>query len=226
MKKTTVGKAIVSVALCFSYSMADDIAFTEETAAAYLKLTPPVNVLFYGMYADGGSIGISLADTSGKEFHVFEDHSMANAIIADTNLPESVRMPHKDRPYTAGRIFIGEGAPTKDKKITPIEEGKRIKAAVECLALAWFDREITPEEQALFTGFFRQKSRGDNPNRTVLMNKIVPPRKEGETDEERRAFSDAYMKNALRFNAAFYVAGQLKGMAPPRKKLVPSNPEP
>ena len=217
---------MVLVALCLSCAMADDTTFTEETAAAYLKLTPPVKVLFYGMYADGGSIGMSLADTSGKEFHVFEDHSMANAIIADTSLPESVRKPHKDRPYTAGRIFIGEGAPTKDKKITPIEEGKRIKAAVECLAIAWFDREITPEEQALLTGFFQQKSQGENPNRTVLMKKIVPPRQQGETDEERRAFSDAYMKNALRFNAAFYVAGQLKGMAPPRKKPEPPNHEP
>ena len=226
MKKTNVEKMMVMVMICSASVMAEDAGFTEETAAAYLKLTPPVKVLLYSGYTDGGSIGASLEDAFGKEIHIFEDYSMANRIVANTNLPESVREPYKDRPYTAGRIFIGKGNPTKDQEITPVEEGQRIKAAVECLAIAWFDRDLTPEELAHLTEYFQQKRKGENPNRLALKNKIVSPMKRGETSEESRDFFDVYMKNIYRFEAALYVAAKLKGMEPPRQKVETINPEP
>jgi len=230
MKKTNVDKLmVVMTVMCLGSVLAEDIAFTEETAAAYLKLTPPVKVLFYGGYMDGGSIGISLADAAGKEFHIFEDYSMGSGggefMIGKTNYPESLRAIY-DRPVTEGRIFIGQGSPTKDREITPVEKGKLIKTAVDCLAVAWFDREVTPEEQTLLTEYFQQKHKGENPNRLVLKNKMVPPMKRGETSEESRALFDIYMKGIYRFEAALYIAAKLKGMEPPRKKVEPTKPEP
>jgi len=210
MKMTNVEKMMVVLMTCSACVMAENVTFTEETAAGYLKLTPPVKVLLYSGYMDGGSIGTSLEDATGKEFHIFEDWSIANRVIASTNFPESVREQYKDRPYTAGRIFIGKGSPTKDREITPVDEGKRIKAAVECLAIAWYDREVTTEEQTFLAEYAQQVRRKESPNYTVLKNKIVPPKKRAETEEESREFDDIHMKNIHRFTAALYIATKLK----------------
>jgi len=213
MKKTNVEKVMVMMVMCSACVMAENVTFTEETAAAYLKLTPPVKVLSYGSYLDGGSIGVSLADAVGKELHIFEDYSIGSGgefAMGKTDIPEYIREQHKDRPITKGRIFIGQGNPTKDKQITPVEEGKRIKAAVECLAIAWYDREVMPEEHTLLAEYARQMSRKEKPSYTVLKNKIVPPVERGETSEESRTFFDVYMKNLNRFTAALYIATKLK----------------
>jgi hypothetical protein len=80
MKKTNVNKLVmIMVLLCSANALAEDIAFTEETAATYLKLTPPVKILAFGVHMDGGSISTSLVDALAKEFHVFEDYSIGSS---------------------------------------------------------------------------------------------------------------------------------------------------
>ena len=228
MKKTNVEKAMVMMMVCSACVMAEEATFTEETAAGYLKLTPPVKVLRYSVYLDGGSIGTSLADAAGKEFHIFEDYSMGSGgnefMIGKTNYPESLRAIY-NRPVTAGRIFIGEGDPTKNQKITPVEEGKRIKAAVEFLAIAWLDREFTTEEQKQLVDVV-MKRRNRESGKQEIEERMVPPMKHGDTSEESRAAFDAYMKDRYRFDAALYIVNKLKGMVPPRQKAEPAKPEP
>jgi len=226
IKKLLVIVMLQVVSACV---MAEDITFTEETAAAYLKLTPPVKVLLYGGYTDGGSIGVSLVDISGKEFHIFEDYSIGSGgelAMNKTNIPISVREQFKDVPNTKGRVFISQGSPTKDRQITPVEEGERIKVAVDCLATAWYNREATPEEQSLFAEHFQQVRRKENPSYTTLKNKIVPPKKRAETEEESREFDDAHMKNIRRFASLFCIASQQNGSLRPRKMTEPTKPEP
>jgi hypothetical protein len=228
MKKTSMNKLVmIMVLMCSANALAEDITFTEETAAAYLKLMPPVKVLLYCMYADGGSIGASLADASAKEFHIFEDHSIGSGgqyAMSKTNIPLHIREQYKDKPITAGRIFIGEGSPTKNRKITPVEEGKRIKAAVECLAIAWLDREFTREEQIILA--IPLQNRNTDSRFLELREKMIPQRGKIETEEEEIKFSNDRMEKQLRFGAARYIAIKLKGLAPPRKKAEPAEPNP
>ena len=226
MNTGNISKLMMMAAMCSANVLAEDTAFTEETAAAYLKLTPPVKILLYGGYLDGGSIGTSLVDAEEKEFHMFEDWSIGSGgeFTKRTDLPDFMREQFKDRPVTKGRIFIGEGSPTKDRKITPEEEGKRIKAAVECLAIAWFDREFTPEEQAVFMEYFQKRGRGEKPSDWDLMVKFVPQKPE--TEEEKEDFLNKRLERRGRFESAKYIAGKLKGWNPPRKKAETPEPTP
>jgi hypothetical protein len=227
MKKTNVNKLVmIMVLLCSANALAEDITFTEETAATYLKLTPPVKILAFGVHMDGGSISTSLVDASSKEFHIFEDHSIGSGgeFAGKTDLPEYLREQHKNRPITRGRIFIGEGSPIENRKITPVEEGKCIKAAVECLAIVWLDREFTHEEQTLLS--LPHEERQANPQFLDLEKRMIPQRENIKTEEEAIKFSNDRMEKRLRFGAARYIAIKLKGLAPPRKKAEPAEPNP
>jgi len=222
-------RIMMAVLTCCASALAEDTAFTEETAAAYLKLTPPVRVLSYGGYLDGGSIGLSLADATAKGIHIFEDYSMGrDVLIANPRLSESEREAARNSPDTSGRIFIGQGSPEKDRKITSVEEGQRIKAAAECLAIAWLDREFTPEQQTLF--LIPQKERRTNPKFLELEKRMIPQKEDIKTEEEADAFLNYRMERTLRFSAAILVA-KLKETGSIRKKSptaapIPEAPEP
>ena len=226
MRKANVTEWVVILSACAVSVLAEETAFTETTAAACLKLTPPVSVLSYTVYRDGGSIGMSLADARGEELHVFEDWSLGSGgelAAGKTGIPLSVREQHKGRPDTRGRIFIGQGSPTADRAITPVDDGKRIKAAAECLAVAWVDREFTPEGQAQLMSLM-QKRRDKDPQYRELEEKILPPKKKADTEEGDKALGDDYLKRRNRVEAATRIVAKLKGMEPPRKK--PELPEP
>jgi hypothetical protein len=124
---------------------------------------------------DGGSIGFSLADSSTNVFHMFEDHSLANHFVGKTNLPQRLRDMYEHGSNTAGRIYVAEDKPRRGGRLTSVEEGQKIKAAVECLALAWIDSEFTPETQKKFSDIVDLRRKNDS-RHNVLRQELMPTR--------------------------------------------------
>ena len=175
---------------------------TVESAAACLRLVPPVRVTFAGGYMDGGSIGISLADSTTNVIHMFEDYNMANNFVGKTNLPQKVRDMFEHGVNTAGRIYIAEAKPSRSGRLTSVEDGLQIKAAVECLALAWLDREFSPETQTKFSHII-DLSRKNDWTHYKLRDELMPPRR---PDEE----SYAYFVRCRPVHSALYITATLK----------------
>lgn len=155
------------------------VSFSEGTnvavASSYLGLVPPVRVTFAGGYMDGGSIGFSLADSSTNVFHMFEDHSLANHFVGKTNLSQQLRDMYEHGSNTAGRIYVAEDKPRRGGRLTSVEEGQQIKAAVECLALAWLDREFNSETQNKFSDIVDLRRKNDS-RHNVLRQELMPTR--------------------------------------------------
>jgi len=175
---------------------------TVESAAACLRLVQPVRVIFAGGYMDGGSIGFSLADSSTNVFHMFEDHDMANNFVGKTNLPQKVRDMFEHGVNTAGRIYIADDKPRRGGRLTSVEEGLQIKAAVECLALAWLDREFSPDVQTKFSHII-DLSRKNDMSHYKLRDELMPPRR---TDEG----SYEYFERCRPVHNALYITATLK----------------
>ncbi len=172
------------------------------TAASYLGLVPPVRVTFAGSYMEGGSIGFSLADSSTNVFHMFEDHNMANAFAGKTNLSQKMRDMYEHGTNTAGRIYVAEDKPRRGGRLTSVEEGQQIKAAVECLALAWLDREFSPETQKKFNDIVDLRRKRDM-SYNNLQKELMPPRL---PDED----SYAYFERCRPIHNALFIISTLK----------------
>ena len=221
MKKTNVNRLVMmTVLMCSVNVLAEDVTFTEETAAAYLKLTPPVKVLHFGMYWDGGSIDLSGADAA--EFHILDIHPMAVEVDGKVNLPESIREQYKDKTNFARRIFIGKKRDLTEKlEVTSLEEGRRIKAAVECLAGAWFDREATPGEKTRLMEHFQQVRRGEGVSYLALMNELAPPRKLTEAEEKDETILRICLEKQRRFTNLYDIAAKLSGIPSQGRRTEP-----
>jgi hypothetical protein len=182
-----------------SVSFCQATNFTAETAASYLGLVPPIRVTFAGGYMDGGSIGFSLADSTTNVFHMFEDHNMSNSFVGKTNLPQRLRDIYEHGSNTAGRIYIAEDKPRRGGRLTSVEEGQKIKAAVECLALAWIDSEFNPETQKKFSDRIELRRKGDD-RYIEVENELMPKRLPDE------ASYDYFVRRRPIHNAIFITA--------------------
>lgn len=185
-----------------SVALSEGTNFTAESAAAYLRLVPPVRVTFAGGYMDGGSIGISLADSTTNVIHMFEDYNMANNFVGKTNLPQKVRDMFEHGVNTAGRIYIAEAKPSRSGRLTSGEDGLQIKAAVECLALAWLDREFSPETQTKFSHIIDLRRKNDS-SHNELRQELMPPRRTGEGSYE-------YFERCRPIRYALFITDTLK----------------
>jgi hypothetical protein len=116
---------ISAIVLTACTGVASPTNSTTVAAAAYLELTPPVAVAMAGGFTDGGSIGVTLVDVMTNKLHIFEDHSL--------------------RTTTGGRIYIADDKPQRGGRLTAVEEGIEIKAAVIRLACDWVRRTVPPE---------------------------------------------------------------------------------
>ncbi len=199
---TSMKRLAVLLFLLPSVALSEGTNFTAESAASYLRLVQPVRVIFAGGYMDGGSVGFSLADSSTNVFHMFEDHDMANNFVGKTNLPQKMRDRFEHGVNTAGRIYIADDKPRRGGRLTSVEEGMQIKAAVECLALAWLDREFSPDVQTKFSHII-DLSRKNDMSHYKLRDELMPPRR---TDEG----SYEYFERCRPVRYALYITATLK----------------
>lgn len=177
--------------------------FTAESAAIFLGLTPPVRVTRAGEYADGGSIAITLVDATTNVFHMFEDHSIASRLAANKDrLSKDIRSQYENEPNTSGRIYIGDDRPTRSGRLTSVAEGIQIKAAVECLAVTWYDREAVPNEKVLFERI-ADLTRKHSPEARVLINKNQPQTKPTDSFESS-------LERTQVWRSKMYIAAKLK----------------
>ena len=114
---------------------------------------------------------------------------------------------------TAGRIYIGKNKPTREGRLTSVEEGLQIKAAVECLAVSWYDREASSDEKKLFERIVElRRSHSSSPESRNLINENEP-RKEStdsfESDVERR----------MLWHSKLYVAVKLRSKIAPHEMI-------
>jgi hypothetical protein len=196
MKCLTIIFSIVSVSL-----LAESTNFTAKSSAEYLRLTPPVRVTYAGSYMDGGSIGISLADSSTNVFHMFEDHSLGNKLVGRKDLSDSLRRTFENGTDTEGRIYVGGKKPTRTGRLTSIEEGREIKDAVECLAVAWYQKDVPLDEQKMFDEIAALPLY--DPRRRTFIDENSPHKKKDEPFES--AMSRIYL-----WHAKYFISTKLK----------------